>query len=393
MSTLNAALAVPAGYSEGSAGFFLWDDNFIPITFSLPYKPVEETYYPEPFVQSYIGTLTAKSAVLSGAKLVDVRSASEYAAGHIKWDGGEASNAPVTDMLNGIASIVGANKDAEIILYCDNAFRSLLGKRILDYAGYTKVSVLGSMDNWDLAVSLLMTPSVANRYTNNPISIRYENVSLYDSGTYQLYYSLGADSTVDDAVVYPAGGVNLTGANTVKAYLKYNNQVVAGTQTAYVPYIAEAIPAIPANAVYASDMAASEWLANVSGWGTTRRNLSIDGAALRINGVTYTKGIGTHATGYIDIAIPVGATRFIAVAGIDTEVTLTRGNVVQFFVYVDGELIDKSLEIYPTQYKLFDINLSSYTGAGHVLRLAFDEGSDGKDYDHTDWGHAAFIIG
>jgi len=393
LSTQNVTLTVPAGYSNGSAKFFLWDNNYIPITFNLPYEPVTETYYPAPFVQSYIGTLSAKSAVLSGAKLVDVRSVEEYASGHITWAGGEAANAPVSDMLNGITAIVGTNKDAKIILYCDNAYRSLLAKRILDYAGFTDVNVLGSMENWNLAVRILMSPSVYNRYSSNPITIRYENVSVYDTGAYQLFYSLGADSTADDAVAYPTGGVNLTGPNTVKAYLKYEGQVVAETQTAYIPYIAEPIPAIPANVIYASDMPASDWLANVSGWGTTRRDRSIDNAALRINNVTYAKGIGTHATGYIDIAIPQDATRFITIAGIDSEVTLTRTNVVQFFIYIDGVLIDKSLEVTPTQYKLFDIDLSGYTGGGYVLRLACDQGSDGMDYDHADWIYAAFVIG
>jgi rhodanese-related sulfurtransferase len=392
VSSQNVTFAAPAGYPGGSAKFFLWDSNYVPITFNLPYEPAAETYYPEPFVQSYIGTLSAKAAVLSGAKLVDVRSAAEYAAGHIKWESGEAVNAPVTDMLNGIAAIVGSNKGAEIILYCDNAYRSLLAKRILDYAGYTKVSVLGSMDNWNLAVRILMTSSVPNRYANNPITIRYENVSVYDTGTYQLFYSLGPDSTVSDAVAYPTGGINLTGPNTVKAYLKYNGQVVAEAQTDYIPYIAETIPGSPANVIYASDMPASQWLANVSGWGTTRMDRSIDNAALRVNNVTYAKGIGTHATGYIELAIPEGATRFITVAGIDTEVGLTRGNLVQFFVYVDGVLIDKSLEISPNQYKVFNIDLTGYAGAGHVLRLVCDQGSDGMDYDHADWAIAAFVL-
>ena len=392
VSSRNVTFTAPTGYPGGSAKFFLWDSNYIPITFNLPYEPPTETYYPEPFVQSYIGTLTAKSAVLSGAKLVDVRSAAEYATGHIKWETGEAVNAPVTDMLNGIAAISGTTKDTAFILYCNDAYRSLLAKRILDYAGYTNVSVLGSMDNWNLSVRLLMTSSIPNRYANNPITIRYENVSVYDDGTYQLYYSLGPNSTVSEAVVYPTGGVTLTGPNTVKAYLKYNDQVVAEAQTDYDPYIAAPIPSVPSNVIYASDLPASEWLVTISGWGTTRRNLSIDSAALRVNNVTYTKGIGTHATGYIDIAIPEGSTRFITVAGIDTEVTLTRGNVVQFFVYVDGVLIDKSLEITPNQYKVFDIDLSGYAGAGHVLRIACDQGSDGMDYDHADWAIAAFVM-
>jgi hypothetical protein len=60
-------------------------------------------------------------------------------------------------------------------------------------------------------------------------------------------------------------------------------------------------------------------------------------------------------------------------------------------VYIDGVLIDRSLEITPNQYKVFDIDLTGYTGGGHVIRLTCDQGSDGMDYDHADWAIAAFV--
>jgi len=382
------SMTVPAAAQNGSVKFFLWNDVNAPLALSQSYDlPVSATTYAVPFKLTYIGNLTAKADVANGAKLVDVRTPAEYAAGHITWDGGGAYNAPLENLIPAIEAIPGMSKATEIILYDDNALKSVTAARILNNDGYTKVFVLGSMSNWYMAVQLIMPTSVPDRYINNPIIIRYENVSTYDAGSYTIWYSLGGNSTAADAVPYPSGGINLTGPNTVKAYLKYNGQVVAQAQDTYDPYIAEPLPANPD--VYASDMT---WISVTQGYGTTQRDKSIDGNTLTLCGNTFAKGIGTHATGAIEIAIPANATAFTAVAGIDDEVTLTRGNQVKFSVYVDGALIDQSPNLIPGQYKVFNIDLTGYTGGGHVLRLAADETADGKDYDHAVWCNAGFKL-
>lgn len=82
----------------------------------------------------------AKELVAQGAKLVDVRSPEEYAAGHV--DG--AVNVPVDTVST---HDFGA-KDGAIIVYCGSGARSARAATALTGQGYTAVYDLGAMSNW-----------------------------------------------------------------------------------------------------------------------------------------------------------------------------------------------------------------------------------------------------
>lgn len=66
--------------------------------------------------------------------IVDVRSAEEYAAGHIK----DAKNIPLDDIKND-ASVLDADKDKKIVLYCNSGKKSGEAQDALLAAGYTDV--------------------------------------------------------------------------------------------------------------------------------------------------------------------------------------------------------------------------------------------------------------
>lgn len=84
----------------------------------------------------------ARSMVSAGAMLLDVRSPSEYASGHL--DG--AVNIPVSDLGGRLAKL--GKKDRPIVVYCRSGNRSGQAARILGAAGFTKVFDLGAMSNW-----------------------------------------------------------------------------------------------------------------------------------------------------------------------------------------------------------------------------------------------------
>jgi len=91
-------------------------------------------------------TVTGKEAramVAAGAKLIDVRSAEEFAEGHI--DG--ASHIPV-DTIEEKFTVVGA-KDQPMVLYCRRGIRAQRAAEALRAAGYSRVETLGAMSNWD----------------------------------------------------------------------------------------------------------------------------------------------------------------------------------------------------------------------------------------------------
>lgn len=66
--------------------------------------------------------------------IVDVRSADEYAAGHIK----DAKNIPLDDIKND-PSVLDAEKDKKIVLYCNSGKKSGQAQDALLAAGFTDV--------------------------------------------------------------------------------------------------------------------------------------------------------------------------------------------------------------------------------------------------------------
>lgn len=83
----------------------------------------------------------AKELAANGALIVDVRERSEYGSGHIN----KAVNIPVSS-INKISSK--ANKDKDIIVYCQSGARSSAAAKRLKSMGYTKVHDLGSINRW-----------------------------------------------------------------------------------------------------------------------------------------------------------------------------------------------------------------------------------------------------
>jgi phage shock protein E len=74
-----------------------------------------------------------KQMLQNGAKVIDVRSRGEFAAGHFAG----AINIPL-DELPGKISTIG-KKDEPVIVYCASGMRSGSAQRMLQSAGYTNV--------------------------------------------------------------------------------------------------------------------------------------------------------------------------------------------------------------------------------------------------------------
>lgn len=89
-----------------------------------------------------LGSARARELVAAGARLVDVRSAGEFAAAHL--DG--ARNIPVGEIA-GRARELG-DKSKPVIVYCASGARSAMAKRTLKSAGFSEVYNLGAMSNW-----------------------------------------------------------------------------------------------------------------------------------------------------------------------------------------------------------------------------------------------------
>jgi phage shock protein E len=82
----------------------------------------------------------ARALVKDGARLVDVRTPEEFAAGHLEG----AINLPV-DTLKSRAAAELAPSDAPVVLYCRSGRRSAQAAALLGELGFTQVHDLGPM--------------------------------------------------------------------------------------------------------------------------------------------------------------------------------------------------------------------------------------------------------
>ncbi|MGW5781882.1 endo-alpha-N-acetylgalactosaminidase family protein [Streptomyces sp. NPDC003863] len=151
------------------------------------------------------------------------------------------------------------------------------------------------------------------------------------------------------------------------------------------------LPPPPTADSWASDL---DWTSAANGWGPVERDLSNgetgtgDGTPLRIGGVTYAKGLGTHAPAKVRYYLGGRCTSLTAEVGVD-DVQTTRGSV-QFSVLADGTEKVKSpvLRAADPAWQL----TADVTGASYV-DLVVGDGGDGNGNDHADWGSARFHCG
>ncbi|WP_093873925.1 endo-alpha-N-acetylgalactosaminidase family protein [Streptomyces sp. TLI_105] len=151
------------------------------------------------------------------------------------------------------------------------------------------------------------------------------------------------------------------------------------------------LPPPPTADSWASDL---DWTSAANGWGPVERDLSNgetgagDGSPLRIGGVTYAKGLGTHAPAKVRYYLGGRCTSLTAEVGVD-DVQTSRGSV-QFSVLADGAEKAESpvLKAADPAWSL----TADVTGASYV-DLVVGDGGDGNGNDHADWGSARFHCG
>ncbi|MBE9914715.1 hypothetical protein G8C92_11790 [Paenibacillus donghaensis] len=139
--------------------------------------------------------------------------------------------------------------------------------------------------------------------------------------------------------------------------------------------------------VHLSDL---NWVSAETEWGQVQKNKSSDGNSLRVGGTTYPKGIGTHANSKIVYNIPPEARRFVAIAGVDDEISESMpGKYASmiFKVYADDTLLSESPAVHKNDYWYFDVDIPY--GSQQLTLIVDDDGA--PEYDHADWVQAGFV--
>lgn len=88
----------------------------------------------------------AKKLIAAGAVVLDVRTADEFAEGHLP----QATNIPVDTVAQRVAEVdklVGGDKAHPVVVYCAAGSRAAKAKQTLDAAGYSHVVNGGGLDD------------------------------------------------------------------------------------------------------------------------------------------------------------------------------------------------------------------------------------------------------
>lgn len=124
------------------------------------------------------------------------------------------------------------------------------------------------------------------------------------------------------------------------------------------------------------------------GWGKPGVDVSCMGNPIILNGITYKKGFGTHASSILYIKLAGGSARFHAVVGINDEEKMTSGSAI-FKIYGGNELLWQSGALSsggPSE--VVDVSMAKID----TLIVCTETTADGPGYDHTDWADSYFLV-
>lgn len=127
-------------------------------------------------------------------------------------------------------------------------------------------------------------------------------------------------------------------------------------------------------------------LRSEQGWGSLRRDSSVSGKPLMINGTRYEKGLGTHARSSIDLKLSDDAREFYGACGVDAG-GCSNGSVTCAVYAGDKPLFQSGLLRFNEPAKEFKVPVDG----GSTLTLLVLDGGDGKRCDHADWINVGVI--
>jgi alpha-galactosidase len=122
-------------------------------------------------------------------------------------------------------------------------------------------------------------------------------------------------------------------------------------------------------------------------WGSPQEGKSVDHNQIKLKGVTYPHGLGTHAHSELLIDLKGKGKRFISMIGVDDEVN-NHGSV-QFEIWLDEKQVFKSGILKGnSEPELVDIDLTD----AKIMNLIVNDGGDNINYDHADWAGALIYL-
>lgn len=139
--------------------------------------------------------------------------------------------------------------------------------------------------------------------------------------------------------------------------------------------------------VFLSDRA---WTSATSGWLSPAKDRAVSGGAIKINGTSYTKGLGTHANSEIVYHLTPADRTFKATVGIDDAQRNSAYTSINFQVIGDGVVLFDSGVMRATPYSApQEVSVDVFGVQKLVLKVT--DAGDGNNSDHADWANARIL--
>ena len=110
------------------------------------------------------------------------------------------------------------------------------------------------------------------------------------------------------------------------------------------------------------------------GWGTPQKGRSVDKNPIQIDGDTFHRGFGTHATSVLSIRLNGAATKFESLVGVDDEVEGEAS--VRFVIIVDDEMVARTPVMHAGDAPQ---HLSAELSNAEQMSLIVTDGGDGSN--------------
>ncbi len=294
--------------------------------------------------------------------------------GHILYDSGNVTTTSPVMHLN-----VGVNGVQTLQLVVNNGIANNID---YDHADWANAQLLGTP-------SLPSTPTSVTATATGPSSIVLKWTA---GGSNQTSYSIDRSSDGTNFTTVATGisgsATTWTDNSVLSASTKYYYRIRANNAAGSSPNsaVVNATTTQLMTVTYISDLG---WTTATVGYGTIQKDKSIKGNPLTLNGVTYAKGIGTHAASSITYNLAGKYSTFQSDIGIDDEELGVGTGSVDFQVIADGNVIYDSGIVtggMPTQ----SINVS-VAGVQNLTLVANNGVPNNIDFDHADWAGAKLL--
>ena len=191
------------------------------------------------------------------------------------------------------------------------------------------------------------------------------------------------------ATALPGNTTTYTDSAGLAVATSYSYRIIAVNSIGSSPASNTVVGTTLSNSTITTPISSIPWTSATAGWGTVQLNASIKGNTLKLHGVSYAGGIGTHAASTITYNLAGKYVSFQSDVGIDDEEIGVGSGSVDFQVVGDGRtLYDSGV-------------LTSSSATAHIavsvagvqtLQLIATNGVVGSiDYDHADWAGAALV--